>query len=158
MKLFKNKILTKIKNKVGDNKVICGLSGGVDSTVTAALIHKAIKNNIVCVFVDTGFMRSGERKQIKELFNKNFQIKLKVIDASKIFFEKLKNVKDPEKKRKIIGKEFIKIFENFALQQKNVKFLAQGTLYPDVIESKSKLEKQMLLSNRIIMLEDCQKK
>ena len=100
MKLFKNKILTKIKKKVGDNKVICGLSGGVDSTVTAVLIHKAIKNNIVCVFVDTGFMRSGERKQIKELFKKNFQIKLKVIDASKIFFEKLKRVKDPEKKEK----------------------------------------------------------
>ena len=139
MKVFKNKILTEIKNKVGDNKVICGLSGGVDSTVTAALVHKVIKNNIICVFVDTGFMRSGERKQIQELFNKNFQIKLKVIDASKIFFKKLKKVKDPERKRKIIGKEFIKIFENFALQQKNVKFLAQGTLYPDVIESKSKI-------------------
>ena len=86
-------------------------------------------------------MRSGERKQIKELFKKNFQIKLKVIDASKIFFEKLKEGQGSRKKKKIIGKEFIKIFENFALQQKNVKFLAQGTLYPDVIESKSKIGK-----------------
>ncbi len=139
MKFFKKKIIEDIKMQVGKDKVICGLSGGVDSTVTATLIHKAIKNNLVCVFVDTGFMRSGERKQIQELFNKNFQIKLKVIDSSKIFFEKLKGVKDPEIKRKIIGKEFIKIFENFALQQKNIKYLAQGTLYPDVIESKSKI-------------------
>ena len=137
MKFFKKKIIEDIKMQVGKDKVICGLSGGVDSTVTAALINSAIGKNLICVFVDTGLMRENEGKEIKNLFQKNFKIKLKVINSANNFFSKLKGKSDPEKKRKIIGKEFIKIFERFALEQKNVKFLAQGTLYPDVIESKS---------------------
>ncbi len=141
MKFFKKKIIEDIKNKVGKEKVICGLSGGVDSTVTAALINAAIGKNLICVFVDTGLMRENEGIEIKTLFQKHFRIKLKVINGSKIFFSKLKGENDPEKKRKIIGKEFIKIFEKFAFDQKDVKFLAQGTLYPDVIESLSKVGK-----------------
>ena len=141
MKLFKKEVLEKIKDQVGTNKIICGLSGGVDSTVTAKLIHEAVPKNLICVFVDTGFMRKGERQQINFLFKKNFKIKLKVINAKKSFFIKLKGISDPEKKRKIIGKEFIRIFEDYALKQKNIKYLAQGTLYPDVIESSSKIGK-----------------
>ena len=141
MKFFKKKIIEDIKMQVGKDKVICGLSGGVDSTVTAALINSAIGKNLICVFVDTGLMRENEGKEIKNLFQKNFNIKLKVINSTNNFFSKLKGKSDPEKKRKIIGKEFIKIFEKFALKQKNVKFLAQGTLYPDVIESLSKVGK-----------------
>jgi len=141
MKFFKKKIIEDIKMQVGKDKVICGLSGGVDSTVTAALINSAIGKNLICVFVDTGLMRENEGKEIKNLFQKNFNIKLKVINSANNFFSKLKGKSDPEKKRKIIGKEFIKIFEKFALKQKNVKFLAQGTLYPDVIESLSKVGK-----------------
>lgn len=139
MKYFKNKIINDIKNKVGNAKVLCGLSGGVDSTVTALLINSAIGKNIICVFVDTGLMREGERKEIENLFKKHFKIKLKVINGSKLFYDKLKGVSNPERKRKIIGNQFIKIFEKFALTQKNIKFLAQGTLYPDVIESLSKI-------------------
>ncbi len=141
MKYFKNQIIEEIKKKVGKDKVICGLSGGVDSTVTAVLINAAIGKKLICVFVDTGLMREGERVQIETLFKKHFQIKLEIINAKRIFFEKLKGVSNPEKKRKIIGKQFIKIFEKFAFQQKNIKFLAQGTLYPDVIESLSKIGK-----------------
>ncbi len=139
MKTFKKEILLDIKNKVKGDKIICGLSGGVDSTVTAALINEAVGQNLICVFVDTGLMREGERQQIQKLFIDNFDIKLKVVDASKVFFKKLKGISDPEKKRKIIGREFINIFEKFALKQSNVKYLAQGTLYPDVIESLSKV-------------------
>ncbi len=141
MKFFKKKIIQDIKMKVGKEKVICGLSGGVDSTVTAALINSAIGKNLICVFVDTGLMRENEGIEIKNLFQKHFRTKLKVINGSKKFFSKLKGESNPEKKRKIIGKEFIKIFEKFAFDNKNVKFLAQGTLYPDVIESLSKVGK-----------------
>ncbi len=141
MKLFKKEVLQKIRVQVGKNKVICGLSGGVDSTVTAKLIHDAVPKNLICVFVDTGFMREGEKQQIEFLFKKNFKIKLKVISAKKLFFKKLKGVSDPERKRKIIGKEFIRIFEDYAFKQNNIKYLAQGTLYPDVIESSSKIGK-----------------
>ncbi len=141
MSSFKKKIIYDIRQKVGNNKVICGLSGGVDSTVTAVLINKAISKNLVCVFVDTGFMREGEREEIEKLFKKNFNIKLKVINGSKVFFKNLKYISDPEKKRKIIGNQFVKIFEKFAFKQKKIKFLAQGTLYPDVIESISKVGK-----------------
>ena len=144
MKNFKIEILKEIKKKVGKNKVICGLSGGVDSTVTAVLINKSIGKRLICVFVDTGFMRKNERELIESMFKKNFDIKLKVINASQIFFNKLKGQKDPEKKRKIIGREFIKIFERFALKQIDIKYLAQGTLYPDVIESISKVGKSFV--------------
>jgi len=139
MNIFKKEMIQKIKQEVGDHKVLCGLSGGVDSTVTAVLVHQAIGDKIQCVFVDTGLMRKNEINNIRELFTKNFNIPLQVIDASKIFFKKLKGVKDPEKKRKIIGQQFIKIFEKFAESNNNFKYLAQGTLYPDVIESSSQI-------------------
>ena len=155
MKYFKNQIIEEIK-KVGQDKVICGLSGGVDSTVTAVLINSVIGKKLICVFVDTGLMREGESAQIETLFKKHFQIKLEIIKASKIFYKKLQGVSNPEKK-KIIGNQFIKIFEKFASQQRNVKFLAQGTLYPDVIESYLKLVKLQLQLNHIIMLVDFQK-
>ncbi len=140
MNIFKEQILKDIRNKVGNNNVICGLSGGVDSTVTAVLINKAIGKKLICIFVDTGFMREDEKSQIEKIFKKNFKIKLKIINASKIFYNRLSGVSNPERKRKIIGREFVKIFEKFSIKQKNVKFLAQGTLYPDVIESASKID------------------
>ncbi len=137
MRSFRKEIISKIKNKVRNNPVICGLSGGVDSTVTAVLLNAAIGNNLKCIFVNTGLMRDNEVEQIKNLFTKHFDISLTIVNEQKIFFEKLKGITDPEKKRKIIGKLFIKSFEKFAKTKKNVKFLAQGTLYPDVIESLS---------------------
>ena len=126
-----------IKSIVKNEKVICALSGGVDSAVTAVLIHKAIGKNLTCIYVDHGMMRKNETTEIKRLFKENFEIKLNVVNASKLFFEKLKGIKNPEIKRKIIGKLFIKIFEKEAKKIGNVKFLGQGTLYPDIIESVS---------------------
>ncbi len=141
MKDFKSQMITEIRNIVGKNKVLCALSGGVDSTVTAVLIHAAIGKQIQCVFVDTGLMRKNEVDNIKKLFKKNFNIPLDIINSSKIFFKKLQGVTNPEKKRKIIGKQFIKVFENYSKKSHKIKFLAQGTLYPDVIESMSKVGK-----------------
>ena len=141
MKNFKNEIIDLIK-KVGDSNVLCGLSGGVDSMVTAVLIHKAIGDKLKCLFVDTGLMRANEAKTIKKLFVENFKIKLDVVNSSGQFLKKLNGVKDPEKKRKIIGKQFIDVFENYSKNQKNINFLAQGTLYPDVIESSSNMGKK----------------
>ena len=109
----------------------------MDSSVLAHLLLKAVKKNLVCVYVDTGLMRLGETEEINKIFSKKFKKIFYKIDAKKIFLKKLKNVYDPEKKRKIIGNTFIKIFENFTKRKKNIKFLAQGTLYPDLIESKS---------------------
>ena len=111
MDKFKNKMVESIKNEVGSERVLCALSGGVDSTVTAVLVHKAIEEKLQCVFVDTGLMRKNEVEIIKNLFIKNYNISLDVVDASKIFLNKLKGITDPEKKRKIIGKQFIKVFE-----------------------------------------------
>ena len=131
-----------IRAQVGEDRVILGLSGGVDSSVAAALLHKAIGNQLTCIFVDNGLIRKGERESVEKLFAGHFRIKLKVVDASKRFLTKLKGVTDPERKRKIIGNEFIKVFEAAAAELKKsvkgahgYKFLAQGTLYPDVIES-----------------------
>ncbi|WP_276946137.1 glutamine-hydrolyzing GMP synthase [Dialister micraerophilus] len=124
-----------IREKVGKNKVICALSGGVDSSVAAVLVHRAIGEQLTCVFVDHGFMRLGEAKQVVETFKNKFNMKLVHIDASKHFMELLEGVTEPEKKRKIIGAEFINTFQREADKIKDVKFLVQGTLYPDVVES-----------------------
>jgi len=129
-----NKIKDNIKNK---EKVLCALSGGVDSTVLAHLLLKAIKKNLICIYVDTVLMRQGETEEIKKAFKKKFKNSLHIVNAKNIFLKKLINISDPEKKRKIIGKTFIQIFENFMKKNKNIKYLAQGTLYPDLIESKS---------------------
>ena len=133
----KNKLTKEIKKTVRENKVICALSGGVDSSVVALLINKAIKKKLICIMVDTGLMRKNEFKYTYKIFKNRYKLNIKLINASKIFLKKLKNITNPEKKRKIIGKLFIKIFENEAKKIKDVKFLAQGTLYPDIIESKS---------------------
>ena len=133
----KKRIIKEIKQTVKKNKVICALSGGVDSSVVALLIHKAIGKNLKCIMVDTGMMRKDEFKSTYKIFKKKYKLNVKIIYASRIYFKKLKNITDHEKKRKIIGNLFIKIFENEAKKFKNVKFLAQGTLYPDIIESRS---------------------
>ena len=130
----KDLIINEIKNKVKSQKVICALSGGVDSSVVAFLLNKAIGKKLKCVFINTGFLRKNEEKEVVKTFRKKLKSNLIYLDASKIFIKKLKNVTDPELKRKIIGRLFIKLFEKKA---KKIKFLAQGTLYPDLIESKS---------------------
>ncbi len=124
-----------IRKQVGDKKVILGLSGGVDSSVAAALIHKAIGKQLTCVFVDNGLLRKNERQQVEEIFRKNFKMKLITVNAASKFLQKLKGVNDPERKRKIIGKTFIEVFDKAVKSVGEVDFLAQGTIYPDVIES-----------------------
>jgi GMP synthase (glutamine-hydrolysing) len=133
----KQKLIQEVKNQVGNSKVICALSGGVDSSVVVKLLKTAIDKNLTCIFVNTGLLRKNEANQVINTFKKRFKINLIYVNAKKIFLKKLKNISDPEKKRKIIGNLFIKIFEKYAKKIKNVKFLAQGTLYPDLIESKS---------------------
>ncbi len=127
-----------IKERVGKNRIICGLSGGVDSAVAAVLVHKAVGDQLTCVFVDHGLLRKGEAEQVEDTFRRNFKINLVQINAQERFLKKLKGVTDPEKKRVIIGEEFIRVFEEFARELKDVNFLVQGTLYPDVIESGTK--------------------
>lgn len=129
--------LEDIRSKAGSKKVVCALSGGVDSSVVALLIHKAISDNLTCIFVDNGLLRKGEAEKVKKTFEGHFHMNLIYIDARKRFLERLKGITDPEKKRKIIGNEFIAIFEEEAKKITDAEFLAQGTLYPDVIESVS---------------------
>ncbi|MRR56255.1 MAG: glutamine-hydrolyzing GMP synthase [Deltaproteobacteria bacterium] len=126
-----------IRRKVGDGRVICGLSGGVDSSVVAVLIHRAIGDQLTCVFVNNGLLRKGEAEKVVNLFTKHFKINLKYVDAADRFLDKLAGITDPEQKRKIIGNEFIYLFEEEAKKLGKVDYLAQGTLYPDVIESVS---------------------
>ncbi len=126
-----------IKDKVKDNEVILGLSGGVDSSVAATLIHKAIGDKLTCIFVDTGLLRKDEGDKVMSLYNEHFKMNVVRIDAKDQFINKLAGVTDPETKRKNIGTEFIKVFEKAKKKYKNAKFLAQGTIYPDVIESVS---------------------
>ena len=133
----KKRIIKEIKDLVKNDKVICALSGGVDSSVAALLIHKAIGSKLKCIMVDTGLMRKDEFKLSYKIFKYKYKLNVKIINASKIFFKKLRNITDPEKKRIIIGNLFIKIFDQEAKKFSNVKFLAQGTLYPDIIESRS---------------------
>ncbi|MFP5375635.1 MAG: glutamine-hydrolyzing GMP synthase [Acidimicrobiia bacterium] len=124
-----------IRAQVGGEKVICGLSGGVDSAVAAALVHKAVGENLTCVFVDTGLMRAGEAEQVEDTFRRQFGVDLVHVKAADRFVEALNDVIDPERKRKIIGETFIRVFEEVAKDLQDARFLVQGTLYPDIIES-----------------------
>ena len=126
-----------IKGKVGKSRVLLGLSGGVDSSVAAALLHKAIGRQLTCVFVDNGLLRKDERAYVEALYKRNFKIDLRVVDASALFIKRLKGIVDPEVKRKIIGRTFVKVFEKSLKSIGGAEFLGQGTLYPDVIESVS---------------------
>ena len=126
-----------IREKVGDQKVILGLSGGVDSSVAAVLIHKAIGDQLTCIFVDTGLLRKNEAQKVMENYGDHFHLNIKMVDASERFLSKLADVSDPEQKRKIIGNEFIAVFDEESHKVEGAKFLAQGTIYPDVIESQS---------------------
>jgi GMP synthase (glutamine-hydrolysing) len=137
MRAFKEKAIERIREQVGKGKVICGLSGGVDSSVAAVLIHEAIGDQLTCIYVDTGLMRAGESEEVVNLFRGHYNIPLLHANASDMFLEQLNGVSDPEKKRKIIGKAFIDVFDCEAAKVGGAEFLAQGTLYPDVIESTS---------------------
>ncbi len=127
--------VAEIRGAVGKSRVILGLSGGVDSSVAAALIHRAIGQQLTCVFVDNGLLRKGEREAVESLYKRNFKIDLRVVDASELFLQRLKGVEEPERKRKIIGNTFVEVFEKSLKKIGHADFLAQGTLYPDVIES-----------------------
>ncbi len=129
--------IAEIREKVGNDKVILGLSGGVDSSVAAVLIHKAIGDQLTCIFVDTGLLRKDEGRKVMENYGEHFHMKIDMVDASERFLSKLKGISDPEEKRKAIGNEFIAVFDEEAHKFEGAKFLAQGTIYPDVIESQS---------------------
>ncbi|MDD2566696.1 MAG: glutamine-hydrolyzing GMP synthase [Thiovulaceae bacterium] len=135
MEHFLKEQIKKIRERVGDGKVLCGLSGGVDSSVVAAMLYEAIGDQLIPVFVDNGLLRKGERQQVEEIFKVNLKAPLVVADARDLFLGRLAGISDPEKKRKIIGHTFIEVFEAEAKKHDGIKFLAQGTLYPDVIES-----------------------
>src|SRR5262249_22225500 len=137
MAAFRQQAIEAVRKQVGKGKVICGLSGGVDSAVVAALLHEAIGEQLTCVLVDHGLMRAGETEQVVKVFRDRFNVRLIAKDASELCLGKLAGMTDPEKKRKTIGAAFIDVFEEEAKKAGGADFLAQGTLYPDVIESVS---------------------
>jgi GMP synthase (glutamine-hydrolysing) len=138
MKNFAEEQIELIRKEVGDKKVLCGLSGGVDSSVAATLVHEAVGKQLTCIFVDHGLLRKNEGDQVEEIFTKRFHMNFVRVNCSDRFLGKLKGVTDPEKKRKIIGEEFIRVFEEEANKLEDVEYLVQGTIYPDVIESGTK--------------------
>jgi GMP synthase (glutamine-hydrolysing) len=135
MRHFADQAVEEIQAQIGGERVILGLSGGVDSSVAAALLHKAVGKQLTCIFVNNGLLRAGEAEVVREVFGRNFKIKLDYRNASRLFLSRLRGVTDPERKRKIIGRTFIEVFVQAAKQAGRARFLAQGTLYPDVIES-----------------------
>ena len=137
MTTFIERETERIRSRVGSAEVVCGLSGGVDSTVTAALVHQAIGDQLTCIFVDNGVLRHDEAAQVMSFLSTTFHFRIKAVDAATRFLSRLAGVSDPEEKRRIIGRTFVEVFEEEARQLPNVRYLAQGTLYPDVIESVS---------------------
>ncbi len=135
MESFIESQVAEIRAKVGNGRVLCALSGGVDSSVAAALVHKAVGDQLTCVFVDHGFMRKNEAEQVRKVFTEQFQLNLVFVDARERFMQKLEGVSEPEIKRKAIGNEFIRVFETEAAKLGQVDYLVQGTLYPDIVES-----------------------
>ncbi len=135
MKSFVIKSIQEIRDKVGDKNVLCALSGGVDSSVAAVLVNEAIGKQLTCIFVDHGLLRKGEAEYVERIFREKFDINLIKVDAQKRFLDRLEGVVEPETKRKIIGEEFIRVFEEEAKKLENMDFLVQGTIYPDIIES-----------------------
>ena len=138
MQDFIDKSIEEIKAKVGNKKALCALSGGVDSSVAAVLVHKAIGDNLTCVFVDHGLLRKNEREEVEKVFRDEFHMNLIVVDAEERFLDKLKGVIDPEEKRKVIGAEFIRVFEEEQKKLTDIAYLVQGTIKSDVIESGTK--------------------
>lgn len=135
MASFAKMSIESLKEQIGDKKVLCALSGGVDSSVAALLVHKAIGKNLTCIFVDHGLLRKNEGDEVEEVFRKQFDMNLIRVNAQERFLSKLAGVSDPETKRKIIGEEFIRVFEEEAKKIGHVDYLCQGTIYPDVVES-----------------------
>ncbi|HEY5297568.1 MAG TPA: glutamine-hydrolyzing GMP synthase [Verrucomicrobiae bacterium] len=135
MKSYAEQAVNEIRAQVGTEKVILGLSGGVDSSVAAALLHKAVGDQLTCIFVNNGLLRAREAEVVQEVFGRHFKIKLRYENAAKLFLQRLKGVTEPERKRKIIGRTFVEVFQSATKRVGKAKFLAQGTLYPDVIES-----------------------